>query len=342
MRLLELNLEDDALALAVDETTLRSRYAGIAPDTLHVYRGHGSVFFSGELEDWANVSALKEQGLKALRVNSVENKAVYSDPGTINFAITGPEELFKKGGPEYKPVLSEYQAIFEGVGEGLKELGLETRADPKGVYSETGKLSFGFPYWLTENFLLFRGCIFIDTKLEIASRVMITREKLTSVAQETGGGIEPETAKAAIMRGFERRLGVKLNPGSLLEKEKALMTKLHRRKYTTPEWNERGKEPHFSMLGEKLVEVYVANPPTSKCRELISLVREVVSRSQETKFLVWLRGAGEDQNPGEIYSPGMTYVSKAGMLPAVVVNGKVMFAREIPRKEDLEKAILSD
>jgi hypothetical protein len=26
----------------------------------------------------------------------------------------------------------------------------------------------------------------------------------------------------------------------------------------------------------------------------------------------------------------------------VVVNGKVMFAREIPRKEDLEKAILSD
>lgn len=341
-RLLELKVEDVRLALAAGETLLRSRFAGIAPDTLYLWEGQDSVLFSGELEDWARINVIKEMGLQALRVNSVENRAVYIDDGTLNFTIATKKDLIEQTQPDRTPVLSEYQTIFECVTAGLEELGLKARADPKGIYLNTGKIAFGFPYWLSNDFLLFRGCVFVNTELETAERVMITKNRLTSISKESGKIIDSGTARSVITNGFEKKLGVKLTPQPLLEREEQLMLKLHQVKYSATEWNEKGKEPHLAMLGEKLVEVYVANPPTYKCRELMALVKDVVSRAKEIKMLVWLRGAGEDQNPGEIYSPGLTYVSKAGLLPAVVVNGKVMFTREIPKKEDLEKAILGE
>lgn len=340
LRILELCLEDDSLALAADEAVLRSRYAGIAPDTLHIWSGHKSVLFTDRMDFWTETGAIKELGLRCLRVNSVEGKAIYCDSRTLNFAIAANQDLLKVERPENVAVLSEYQTFFECVAKGLEELGLKARADPKGVYSDNGKISAGFPYWLNK-FLLFRACVFIDTELGVPARIITSKEKLTSVSEEIGRKIDNETAKAAILKGFETRLGVKLSPQPLLEKEKSLMGKLHRMKYSTAEWNEKGKEPHLGLLGEKLVEVYVANPPTSKCREFISLVDGAVKKAEEeTKVVVWLRGVGDDQHPGEIYSPGLTYVSKAGLLPAVIVNGKVVFSREVPSKEDLEKAVI--
>jgi len=52
-------------------------------------------------------------------------------------------------------------------------------------------------------------------------------------------GLEPatETLKALLIEAFQERLGVRLQPSTLTEAERALMAELEKTKYRNPEWN---------------------------------------------------------------------------------------------------------
>ena len=142
------------------------------------------------------------------------------------------------------------------------------------------------------------------------------------------------------MQGFEDKLEATFERKGLTDAEQKLAAKLYDTKYGTDRWHVEGKAPFLSLTGETLVALYVANPPTSKCRQLIETVNRAVSRlMDEVKVVVWRRGLGGQQHPVEAMPPVIITLSKANILPAVIINGEVKFALEVPLESDLGEAI---
>lgn len=93
-------------------------------------------------------------------------------------------------------------------------------------------------------------------------------------------------------------------------------------------------------MEKTLVEVYVAYPPTSKCRELVRLINEATADLQDrVKVVVW---SGKTALPPDVkeISRGFKWAIKLHITPAVIVNGDVKFGRSIPQPSELRKAIL--
>jgi hypothetical protein len=70
------------------------------------------------------------------------------------------------------------------------------------------------------------------------------------------------------------------------------------------------------------------------------MVNKAVSHlMDEVKVVVWRRGLGGQQHPIEAMPPVIITLSKANILPAVIINGEVKFALEVPLESDLGEAI---
>ena len=96
-------------------------------------------------------------------------------------------------------------------------------------------------------------------------------------------------------------------------------------------------------MEKRVVELYVANPPTEKCRELIDLAEktcEVVQKELdgEIELKVWKRGEPSSRTD---HSTAVVSLIKESVLPGVIVDGKIKFTEEVPDEETLKKAILS-
>jgi len=97
-------------------------------------------------------------------------------------------------------------------------------------------------------------------------------------------------------------------------------------------------------LGKTAIEVFVAYPPTSMCRELIHLVNDVVSDLQnEVKVMVWMRGRGIYQHgPYPEMSSALRAAEKSNILPVIIINGVLKFRQALPSKETLRKAVVAE
>jgi hypothetical protein len=163
---------------------------------------------------------------------------------------------------------------------------------------------------------------------------------VTSLTAELGRSLLPEEIIGILIQGFERKLNVTLEKSRLTGTERKLAEKLYDCKYSTDKWHFEGKAPFLSLTGETLVALYVANPPTSKCRQLIDRVNKAASSlMDEVKVVAWRRGLGTEQNPAELTPPVLVALAKANILPAVIINGEVKFALEVPSENILRAAI---
>ncbi len=98
-------------------------------------------------------------------------------------------------------------------------------------------------------------------------------------------------------------------------------------------------------MEKRRIDLYVANPPTKKCRRLIELVKETSKEVQEetsAKIEINVLKRGE-QSSNISQSDTLTAVTKlykASALPSVIVDGDIKFLEEIPDKQKLKEAIL--
>jgi lipoate-protein ligase A len=74
-----------------------------------------------------------------------------------------------------------------------------------------------------------------------AQAATIAKNKITSVQNELGHAITPETAANALAQGFHAILKIQLEPGKLTPYEQELTQKLHKQKYATDNWNQNAK-----------------------------------------------------------------------------------------------------
>jgi hypothetical protein len=86
------------------------------------------------------------------------------------------------------------------------------------------------------------------------------------------------------------------------------------------------------------LEALIAWPPTSKCRETIEVLEEVVRRHPDAvRLVVFKRGTREfPEQPG----PSMlTLMHKGSTVPACLVNGRFFSSCQVPKLEELEAKV---
>ena len=86
------------------------------------------------------------------------------------------------------------------------------------------------------------------------------------------------------------------------------------------------------------LEVYVARPPTKKCRQVLAVMEEVVRRyPEQVRLVVFERGAPWREEP----SPAVrVHFFKGCLVPVYAVGGQVVAAGQVPTLEDVEARLL--
>jgi|GEM_PF-760030 len=339
-RLLQYETSDPKMSLAVSEAIFRCNRAGLSPNTIYFWKTSNPIilFYSGSKHEISSEPG-KVGEIELLRTCGVAGNNQFCDAGNINFSIAMNSKFlipFLEG--EYQPLLSEYKFLLNFFAEGIRGVGLKVKEEPYGIFTIEGReIASIQPAWI-KDILLLQGTIYINTNLEKLNKVL--KREVTSVSKEIGKTIKPQEILVRIGNEFEKKLNMSFKKEGPIETEQRLAEKLYNKKYNTEKWHKEGKAPFLALMGETLVALYVANPPTSKCRQLIEMVKRVTNKiMDEVKVIVWRRGAGVEQHPSELMPPVIVTLSKAHIIPAVIINGEVKFALEIPQEDDLREAI---
>lgn len=339
-RLLDFETRSPKMNLAVSEAIFRCRRAGLSPNTLYLWRTANPIilFYAGSKHEGLAQSA-REQTVEWLRTQTVAGSSFFCDAGNINFSIAVDIQLLEpRIKEEHRPLLSEYEFLLDSIAAGIRKLGVEVKVDIDRIYTPEGKeIATAQPGWLS-NVLLFQGTVYVNTELEKLRSA--SKRDLSTLSTELRKNILPDQVTGILVRGFENKLEATFEKKGLTDTEQKLAAKLYDTKYGTDQWHADGKAPFLALTGETLVALYVANPPTSKCRQLIEMVNQAVSSLMgEVRVVVWRRGLGGQQHPIESMPPVIIHLSKANILPAVVINGEVKFALDVPSENDLGEAV---
>ena len=252
-RLLKLETNNAFMNMAVDEAILQARIAGKVPNTLRFFRWNPSAVSIGrfqEVEKEVNVENCKKHAIDIVRRIS-GGGAVYHDyDGEITYSVTvATEDLGTND------VFAAYNLICKGLIEAIKTLGINADfnpGDPKNCpnISVNGRKISGSAQSHKGGVLLQHGTFLLDVDLKkmftflnvpwaktCMEVVSVAEKKITSVKHELGTDISMEEAHKALIKGFEKALGISLEKGELTSYEQKLAEKLCKEKYSTNEWN---------------------------------------------------------------------------------------------------------
>ncbi len=89
-------------------------------------------------------------------------------------------------------------------------------------------------------------------------------------------------------------------------------------------------------MPEKIkLEIYIARPPTRKCREVMKVMEEVVQRHpDEVRLVIFERGVPSQEEPSASLKALLT--KEGGGVPLVFVGGKFVAGNQVPTVEDVE------
>ncbi len=339
-RLLDFDTADPKMSLAVSEAIFRCKRAGLSPNTLYLWQTSKPVIlFYSSPGHHVSAQLIGQGKAEFLRTQTVAGSSFFCDAGNINFSLAVDTRLLEhRIEGEYRPLISEYEFLLDGIAAGIRRFGVEVKAETDTIYTTSSKeIATAQPAWLSD-VLLLQGTIYANTGVEKLKPTL--KRDLTSISTELKRNTPPSEVTNNVVQGFENKMGMSFEKKGLTDAEQKLAAKLYDTKYGTDRWHVEGKAPFLALTGETLVALYVANPPTSKCRQLIEMVNKAISGlMDEVKVVVWRRGLGGQQHPVEAMPPVLVTLSKANILPAVVINGEVKFALEIPLERDLQGAI---
>ena len=246
-RLLPLQTNNAFMNMAIDEAILTARIAGQVPNTLRFYRWQPSAVSVGKNqkpEDEVYLDACKRLGVDVVRRIS-GGGAVYHDyEGEVTYSVTA-----KTADLGTAAITSVYAKIYEAITDALRLLGIPadfSSGDQKNCPNLTvnGKKISGSSQTITRGVVLQHGTVlrsvdlpkmFTLLKLKNASCTKaadIAKRKITSIQNELGHVVMPETVANALAQGFRAILKIQLEPGELTPYEVKLAQKLYKEKYS--------------------------------------------------------------------------------------------------------------
>jgi lipoate---protein ligase len=255
-RLLPFETNNAYLNMAIDEAILTARVCEQVPNTLRFYRWRPSAVSIGRNQtpqDEVYLHACKQLGVDVVRRIS-GGGAVYHDfDGEVTFGL-----MAKTADLGTVDITTVYVKIYEAVKDALRVLGITAdfnTGNAKNCPNMTvkGKKISGSSQTITKGVVLQHGTLlrsvdlpkmFQLLKLKDASCTQaadIASRKITSIQNELGHSVSPETIANALAIGFKTMLKIQLEPAELSTFEVELAQKLYNQKYETKEWNFEGK-----------------------------------------------------------------------------------------------------
>ncbi len=256
-RLLSLQTNNAFTNMATDEAILNARIAEKVPNTLRFYRWLPSAVSVGKNqvpENEVYMDACKKFGVDVVRRISGGGTVYHDFEGEVTYSIIAKTSDFGAG-----DITSVYMQIYGAITDALRILGVPadfSSGDAKNCPNLTvnGKKISGSSQTITRGVVLQHGTILRSVDLPKMFQLLrlkdasctqaadIAKRKITSIQNELGHNIAPETIVNALAQGFKAILKIQLSEGGLTSSELETANKLYKEKYSTKEWNLGGNK----------------------------------------------------------------------------------------------------
>jgi lipoate-protein ligase A len=243
--------------MAVDEAVLTARIAEKVPNTLRLYQWQPSAVSIGRnqtVEDWVYLENCQKLGVDVVRRPSGGGTVYHDQEGEVTYSVTANTASLGNSGD----ITAVYQKIYEAVTDALRLLGVPadfSSGDAKNCPNLTvgGKKISGSSQTLSRGYVLQHGTLLRSVDIDKMFQLLklkdtsctqaadFARNKITSVQQELGHKISPDTLANALKQGFKAILKIQLQEAPLTPYEQELAEILYEDKYSTKEWNLSGK-----------------------------------------------------------------------------------------------------
>jgi lipoyltransferase/lipoate-protein ligase len=255
-RLLPLETNNAFMNMAIDEAILNAHAAGQVPNTLRFYHWKPSAVSIGKNQNPENevyLDTCEKLGVDVVRRIS-GGGAVYHDfEGEVTYSVVA-----KTSDLGTTDITTVYYKIYAAITDALRLLGVPADfsvGDAKNCPNLTvgSKKISGSSQTLTHGIVLQHGTILKSVDLPKMFQLLklrdvscsiaadIGKRKITSIQNELGHKISPDTVSNALTQGFKAILKIQLEQSELSETEKENAIKLCKEKYDTKEWNFGGK-----------------------------------------------------------------------------------------------------
>ncbi|MEM2226332.1 MAG: biotin/lipoate A/B protein ligase family protein [Candidatus Bathyarchaeia archaeon] len=242
-RLLDLESEDPAMNMALEEAIARAVGRGVSVSTVRFWRNEGAVvigrFQSARLE--VDLDACKRYGIEVIR-RFTGGGAVYQDLGNLNFAISIPSHNLPKAGwlPALPLLSSPVVSALRSLGLDAELCGMRIRIGGRAKVSGlAGCLRWGCGF--------LHGTLLVDCDLSRMRELLIAPQGASnyvrSIPDEVANlsdfrdGIDMGILKRALLRSFEEAFGGPPTSSELDGFEAELADSLYEGKYSNDEWN---------------------------------------------------------------------------------------------------------
>ena len=255
-RLISLQTNNSYMNMAIDEAILTTRIAGQVPNTLRFYRWQPSAVSIGKNQNpeaEVYLDACCRLGVDVVRRISGGGTVYHDFEGEVTYSVVA--NVTDLGTADITTV---YFKIYEAITDALRLLGVPadfSSGDAKNCPNLTvnGKKISGSSQTISRGVVLQHGTVLRSVDLPkmfqllrlktatCAQAADIAKRKITSIQDELGHPVTPETVAHTLAQGFKAILKIQLEPSELTQTEKALAEKLYKEKYSADEWNFGGK-----------------------------------------------------------------------------------------------------
>ncbi len=256
-RVLELETRSAAMNMAIDEAIITARIIERVPNTLRLYRWAPSTVSIGknqkpEIE--IQLNNCKRLHVEVIRRISGGGTVYHDQNNEVTYSIVA-----RTADLGVKDITSVYSKVYGGVRDALRLLGITAdfnEGDTKNCPNLTvkGRKISGSSQANKRDVVLQHGTLLLDADLEKMFTflrvpwaktpeevVAVAVKRITSLRQELGHPVSPNTAANALVSGFKNALGVQMTTGSLTDFEVQLADRLCKEKYATNQWTSQGK-----------------------------------------------------------------------------------------------------
>jgi lipoate-protein ligase A len=257
LRLLKLETHNAYMNMAIDEAILTARTINQAPNTLRLYQWQPSAVSIGKNQNPENEVYLencRKLGVSVVRRISGGGTVLHDSQGEVTYSLTANSRELG-----VRDITGFYAKVSSGIKDALRLLGITADynlGDTKNCPNLTvhGRKISGSSQTQKREIILQHGTLLLDVDLEKMFTLIrvpwaktcmevadIAKSRITSVKNELGHAVSPETAANALANGFRNALAAQMVDGELTSYEQELATKLLRDKYATDDWNLHGK-----------------------------------------------------------------------------------------------------
>ncbi|MFW5902488.1 MAG: lipoate--protein ligase family protein [archaeon] len=248
-RLLESKpVEDSYKKMAVDEAILRAVSKQRVKPTLRFYRWNKPAVAIGyfqSTEKEVDVEKCKQDNVEIFR-RMTGGGAVYKDPGgELNYSVIAPETM----GEIPSDIQETYRKINKFIISALEELGIKAKHSGINDITINNQKISGSAQTRKKGTLLQHGTLLLDfnpNKMIKYLKIPIekSKDKTTSkiedrvtTLKQIKSNLTMNSLKETLKQNFEEEFNCELVREGLTKWEREKADELHRKKYSTKEWN---------------------------------------------------------------------------------------------------------